>query len=286
MPDEIRTVYYDAGLQVEAYRFVGVKQKFPPHFHDYYVIGFIEGGQRYLACRQQEYIIHPGDIIIFNPRDVHTCEQVDGRALDYRCINIQPERMMEIVQEITGRSDLPVFTQTVLCQSEFAPSLQELHAMICEGEPDFIKEERFFLLMGQLFQEYSDTPADGFYEVGVGFQDVCDYMEANFAGAVSLDELSALAGLSKYHFLRSFTRERGISPYSYLETVRIGHAKKLLEQGVPPADTALQTGFSDQSHFSNFFKRFIGLTPRQYMRIFIDERQVERIPPVKGVKGV
>lgn len=286
MPDEIRTVYYDASLQVEAYRFVGVKQKFPPHFHDYYVIGFIEGGQRYLECRQREYIINPGDIIIFNLRDVHACEQVDGRALDYRCINIQSQRMMEIAQEITGRSYLPAFAQTVLYQSDLAPSLRELHAMICEGESDFIKEEQFFLLMGQLIHEYTDVSACEAYEGGAGFQDVCDYMETNFAGAISLDDLSALAGLSKYHFLRSFTRERGISPYSYLETVRIGHAKKLLEKGTPPADTALLTGFSDQSHFSNFFKRFIGLTPRQYMRIFSNERQMEPVLPTKGDQGV
>lgn len=52
--------------------------------------------------------------------------------------------MMEIAQEITGRSYLPAFAQTVLYQSELAPSLRDIHAMICEGESDFIKEEQFF----------------------------------------------------------------------------------------------------------------------------------------------
>jgi len=33
-------------------------------------------------------------------------------------------------------------------------------------------------------------------------------------------------------------------------------------------EVAFQTGFSDQSHFSNFFKKLIGLTPKQYMKIF------------------
>lgn len=86
--------------------------------------------------------------------------------------------------------------------------------------------------------------------------------------SITLDDLSKLAGLSKYYLLRSFTKQKGISPYSYLETIRIGKAKKLLEQGVLPVDAALQTGFSDQSHFSNFFKKFIGLTPKQYMNIY------------------
>jgi transcriptional regulator GlxA family with amidase domain len=69
--------------------------------------------------------------------------------------------------------------------------------------------------------------------------------------------------------LRSFTKQNGISPYSYLESIRIGKAKKLLEQGIAPIDVAIQTGFTDQSHFTNFFKKFIGLTPKQYMNIYI-----------------
>jgi len=85
---------------------------------------------------------------------------------------------------------------------------------------------------------------------------------------ITLNELSALTGLSKYYLLRSFTKQKGISPYSYLETIRISKAKKFLEQGIAPIDVALQTGFTDQSHFTNFFKKLIGLTPKQYMNIF------------------
>ncbi|GMX63343.1 AraC family transcriptional regulator [Paenibacillus elgii] len=284
MPNEIRTVCYDTDLQIEAYRFEGIMQKFPNHFHDYYVIGFIEEGQRYLQCNHQDYIIHPGDILIFNPRDIHSCEQIDEKVLDYRCINIQPDRMRQVVLEITGRDYLPDFTHNVICRSELASSLQELHHMICEGETDFVKEELFFFLIGQLMQDYSDTSAEGTaQERDSEFQAVCDYMETNYFQKITLDELSGMVGLSKYHFLRSFTRQRGISPYNYLETIRIGKAKKLLEQGIAPVDAAHQTGFSDQSHFTNFFKRFIGLTPRQYMRIFLHANPVERSAPKEDI---
>ena len=60
----------------------------------------------------------------------------------------------------------------------------------------------------------------------------------------------------------------GICLYYLLENIRIGKAKKLLEQGVPPVEAALQTGFSDQSHFTNYFNRFIGLAPGVYRDIF------------------
>ncbi len=276
MPNETRTVCYDTQLQIEAYRLEGIMQRFPNHFHDYYVIGFIEKGQRYLLCKNREYIINPGDIVLFNPKDTHSCEQLDGKTLDYRCINIQPEVMKRTALEITGREYLPQFSQTVLCRSELAGPLRELHCMICQDETDFVKEELFLFLMGQLLQEYSDTTSERMVQEQTSeFKTVCDYMETNYAKPITLDELSALTGLSKYHFLRSFTRQRGISPYRYLETIRVSNAKKLLEQGVSPADTALLTGFSDQSHFTNFFKKFIGLTPRQYMRIFLNEAQIQ-----------
>lgn len=70
-----------------------------------------------------------------------------------------------------------------------------------------------------------------------------------------LDDLSKVTGWSKYHLLRSFTKQKGISPYSYLETIRINHVKKLLEEGVMPVDAADITGFSDHSHMTKFFKR-------------------------------
>ena len=273
MASDVRTVCFDSDLKIEAYRFEGIMQKFPNHFHDYYVIGFIENGRRCLLCRGREHMINAGDMVIFNPLDTHTCEPADGKALDYRCINIKPDIMRRAVREITGEERLPRFTQNVIYHSELAPCLREVHLMIMEEQSDFKKEELFLFLIEQLLAEYSDAvPAPAPPEPSLEIKAVCDYLESDYAQAITLDDLSSLTGLSKYHLLRSFTRQKGISPYSYLETIRIGKAKKLLENGVLPIDTAFQTGFSDQSHFTNFFKKFIGLTPRQYMKIFTEDK--------------
>lgn len=67
MRKEIKTVVYDDELRLEAYRFEGVVQPFSNHFHEYYVIGFVEGGERCLSCRNQEYTIGKGNVILFNP---------------------------------------------------------------------------------------------------------------------------------------------------------------------------------------------------------------------------
>ncbi|KLU64874.1 HTH-type transcriptional activator RhaS [Desulfosporosinus acididurans] len=269
MVNEIRNICYDTDLNIEAYQFLGIMQKFPNHFHDYYVLGFIESGKRYLTCNNQDYILNAGNITIFNPHDTHACEQVDGKALDYRCINIEPNIMRRTAAEITGNDSLPHFKQTVLYHNELAASLRELNLMIFEEENDFIKEELFLFLIEQLIEEYSDTIPKSFsQEPTTEIKTACAYLESNYAQPITLDKLSELTELSKYHLLRSFTRQKGISPYSYLITIRINNAKKLLEQGMSPLDVAFQTGFSDQSHFSNFFKKLIGLTPKQYLKIF------------------
>ncbi|MDL2031045.1 AraC family transcriptional regulator [Bacillus subtilis] len=274
MQNETRTLQLDPHLHIEAYRFKGIMQKFPNHFHDYYVIGFIEKGQRYLACQDQEYIINPGDLLLFNPRDTHSCEQIDGRTLDYRCINVMPDIMEKAVKEITGAGHLPYFSQHVLFRHELTASLQELHILISEEKQALRKEELFLHLLEELIRRYSDvTFLSSVPEPSDEVKMVCEFLEEHYAENVTLNDLSELTGWSKYHLLRSFTKQKGITPNSYMETIRINQAKKLLEQGVRPIDAAFQTGFSDQSHMTKFFKRQVGLTPKQYMKIFEKELQ-------------
>ncbi|WP_411680705.1 AraC family ligand binding domain-containing protein [Clostridium thailandense] len=270
MQNEVRTICFDTELNIEAYSFKGIMQKFPNHFHEYYVIGFIESGQRYLSCKNKEYIIEPGDLTLFNPGDNHTCEQIDGKTLDYRCINIQQEIMRKAVLEITGKDYLPYFKEPVLFHSDLVSTLCELHLMVMSNEKDFKKEEIFLFLIQQLISEYADTlSSNASQEVNAEIHAVCEYLEANYMKNITLNELSNLIGVNKYYLIRSFTKQKGISPYSYLETIRISKAKRLLEQGASPIDVAFQTGFTDQSHFTNFFKKLIGLTPKQYKNIFI-----------------
>ncbi|WP_324824617.1 AraC family transcriptional regulator [Sinanaerobacter sp. ZZT-01] len=269
MVKEIRTVKYDAELKIEAYHFQGIMQKFPNHFHDYYVIGFIESGYRYLSCKNKEYTIEPGDLTLFNPGDNHACEQIDGKTLDYRCVNIRPEVMRDAVFDITGKNYLPYFETPVIFRSELASSLRELHLMLLQEEKGFHKEEVFFFLLEQLIEEFAEQDTVLFQtEESTEVRAVCEFLEENYMKNITLNDLSDLIGLSKYYLLRTFTKQRGISPYSYLETIRIDKAKKMLEEGISPLEAALQTGFSDQSHFSRFFKKFIGLTPKQYQNIF------------------
>lgn len=180
--------------------------------------------------------------------------------------------MKKVMMQINGEDSLPSFKHNVLYHSEFVSNLRELHMKISQEDHEFKKEELFFYLLEELIQTYSDLAiVPQAFEASDEIKTVCAYLEENYTKTIKLSDLSALTGWSKYHLLRSFTKQMGISPYSFLETIRVNHAKKMLEQGNKPIEVAFLTGFSDQSHLTKYFKSLVGLTPKQYMRIFENE---------------
>lgn len=267
---EQRHVYYDRDLKIEVYQLSGIVQKFPNHFHDYYVIGFVEGGSRHLWCKGEEYDLSAGDLILFNPRDNHYCAPLGGEILDYRAVNLDTNVMRHAVEEVTGHVYTPRFTQNVVFQSEIARSVGDLYQAIVSCAPKMEKEEALFCLLEQVLQDYA-VPADETSDNAEPNQQIkllCAYMEEHFAENITLDDLLAMTDFGKSYLIRSFTKHVRVSPYRYLQTIRLEKAKKFLEQGIPPVEAADMAGFADQSHFTNFFKSFIGLTPKQYQRIF------------------
>lgn len=264
MKQETRTFVYDEDLNIEAYRFEGFVRPFPGHFHEYYVLGYVESGQRTLSCKNQEYAVNPGHILIFNPGDSHSCIQSDGGTLDYRGFNISIEVFLHLAEETDGKRELPVFSPNVIFDSETARCLRTLHDMVMNGVRSSDKEEYLLLLAALLIEKYGQPLPCHIPRYGEEIQRVCDFIEQNHSEHIRLDQLCRCAGLSRSTLLRAFTRSKGVTPYRYLENIRIAQAKKLLEQGVPPAEAALRTGFSDQSHFTNYFDRFIGLSPGVY----------------------
>lgn len=267
---EQRHVYYDRDLELETYRLSGVVQKFPNHFHSFYVIGFIEGGKRHLWCRGREYDLSSGDLILFNPNDNHYCAPIDADPLDYRAVNIKPSVMLRAAREITGRDDAPRFIQNVVCQSDITQSLGALYDAIAGRAPRLEREEALFFLLEQVLREYAGSFGEGAVRPSPQIQSLCAYMDGHFAENITLDALCAMTSFGKSYLLRSFTKQVGVSPYRYLQAVRLDRAKKFLERGIAPIDAAGLAGFSDQSHFTRYFKDFTGLTPKQYQRIFMD----------------
>lgn len=268
MKKDIKTAVYDEELRIEAYRFEGTRQPFPNHFHDHYVIGFVEDGTRRLSCKNKEYLIGQGSIVLFHPGDNHACGQTDEGAFHYRGINISTAVMLDLAEEITGKRELPGFSENVICDREVLCHLRRLHEMIMDGIRDFGKEENLLLLLSGLLQNYGKPFESCVPVCSEEIERACRFMEKHFAERIYLEQICREAGLSKSALLRAFTKSKGITPYRYLETIRINEAKKLLSDGASPLDAAIRTGFCDQSHFTKYFTEFIGLAPGVYREMF------------------
>lgn len=90
---------------------------------------------------------------------------------------------------------------------------------------------------------------------------VIDYVEANLARAISIDELASAAALSPFHFAREFKRVLGQAPHSYVVERRIAHATKLLSgNGFDVEEVARRSGFAHGSHLSRHLKSRYGVS--------------------------
>lgn len=80
-------------------------------------------------------------------------------------------------------------------------------------------------------------------------------------------ELSAAVGMNHHHFSRMFKRSTGLAPYQYQSNIRLERAKQLLAEGRSPIiDVAYETGYSNPSQFSTFFRKRTGVSPSDFRR--------------------
>jgi AraC-like DNA-binding protein len=93
-----------------------------------------------------------------------------------------------------------------------------------------------------------------------------EYLRERWDAPVSLAELSAVAGLSRFELARRFREQVGLPPHAYQLDLRIRTARALLEAGEPPAAVAAACGFADQAHLTRTFRRLVGVTPGRYAR--------------------
>lgn len=147
MRNDIRTLCFDEDLQLEACCFQGITQPFPNHFHEYYVIGIVEAGQRQMTCRDREYTIQAGNVLVFQPGDNHGCRQMGGKPFSYRSFHIPKETVRLWARKLGLEEELPCFEDNVIMDRELAASLRKLHEAVMGNCSREQKEEAMALFL-------------------------------------------------------------------------------------------------------------------------------------------
>lgn len=102
---------------------------------------------------------------------------------------------------------------------------------------------------------------------GFKLHQITDWMAEHLAEEFHLDQVAALAGLSKFHFNRLFKSATGVSPSRYHINLRMDEAKRQLRESKKSiVEIALDVGYATPSHFAQLFRRETGLSPSHYRR--------------------
>lgn len=94
------------------------------------------------------------------------------------------------------------------------------------------------------------------------------YIQNNYTLDININDLICESGLSPAQFRKLFKQIVGFSPNQYIIFLKLNKAKSLLESGeVNVSEAAYISGFSDVFYFSSVFKKKIGLTPSQVLKL-------------------
>jgi AraC-like DNA-binding protein len=221
---------------------------------------------------------------------LHPDELHDGRAegpglFGYRQIYIDPVRIAAALPALTGRPAPLPFASPVTDD----PVLARVVRMAFARAPEPLELDALVLALAEGLLRSSAAGSTGALRCRVDLPAVArgrDYLHSRLA-IVQSSEIEAVTGLDRYQFARQFRALYGTSPYRYsvmrrldVARARLGGAAgpglplggaagpELAARGAAPlAETAVETGFADQAHFTRTFKAAFGMTPGRYAKL-------------------
>jgi len=235
---------------------------FPRHSHDQFGVGVMGFGGHRSWSGVGSVTAFAGDVITVNPGEMHDGAPLTGGARSWRMIYFDPGVMAkEVDEELAGAIEI---VRPVARDAMMARLFERLFAHLTSERMDMLATEESLVccLMGLLVRHGAKRPAEDGRSVCVA--KAIRRLDAAVDEPVSLRELAAISGVSRFKLLRSFGREVGITPHAYLVQKRVRAARKLLAGGETPAQAAMLAGFADQSHMTRTFMHQLGFTPGRY----------------------
>lgn len=244
---------------------INIQHIFPCHIHNSYSLGMIQRGQRIVQVDGEPHTVSANECFIINPNQPHSCRIDAQGGQDYCVISISPRLFYEIFREMFGKDGFPYFSQVripdPLIVARLANWLEK------QSPKKLTDEQEFNNILRELILRYADL------EISMQPKHIrrlvvtiaCEYIEMNSNRMIHMDEIANMAHISPFYLNRMFREEIGVPPYAYLLQTRIKKSLNFLLRTNSIAQTSCFMGFSDQSHFTRFFKRDIGVTPKRFL---------------------
>lgn len=261
------------------------QEPFPRHKHEFSEVVLITGGKGLHVVGDESWPLAAGDVFVIGGPRAHAYRNL--RKL--RLINIlfQPEKLRLPLVDLTllpGYHALfslePAWRRRHRFSNRLRLSPREMTTLLAWIDQmddelqrrapgfGFMATALFMQIVGFLSRRYEQVrDADARHLLKIAR--AISHLEARADAVVNLDELAAVAHMSKRSLVRAFHDATGVSPIAYLIQLRINRAAALLRASTDSiTDIALRVGFADSNYFTRQFRKQTGMAPRRYRQIY------------------
>ncbi len=240
---------------------------FPEYLAEDYHINLIPSAPPPLTINRKDHFFNKKSVIATPPGVLISCKH-SLPTQDYYMVTISKNRFQEILSSISSKSkftvplSFPYSHQLFSCASTLMQEFEKrdigyefmVQSLLTEFIIQLIREGRILENMEKSIGKnynYADR--------------ALEYLRTYYNASISLDDLCMELNLSRYHFIRIFKAQTGVTPHAYLINLRLEHALEYLsEKDFPLEQVSTLCGFVNQAHFSQCFKKKYGITPTQY----------------------
>ena len=249
---------------------IGTLKSLEPHISrreklESYLFFIVTEGSGTVTLHGSTRKIKAGDCVWIDCLEPYSHESSLSQPWSLMWVHFNGCQAPEFYRLYMGRDGPAVYTPPSL--SPYMESLQSLYRLQQQKDAltDLLSHRYLTDLIAQIFRDTFQNQAGAF--VPQKFMDIRSYIEAHYAEKLTLDGLSCMFYLSKYHLLREYQCLFGITITGDITARRLSHAKSLLRFSSDSIETiALQSGFQTSSYFIKVFKRYESMTPLEYRR--------------------
>lgn len=248
--------------------FTNVKQSnkiFHPHFHNTYSVGITHKGLYKSINQNNTFSFYTYSTRVNNPLELHSG---NSQFWDNHYLYPNIQLMEDLYFQIYYDKNTPIFKTHIIQDMILYKKLYKVFQSYYLKENKLILETNLINALLYLIINHCQKvkSLDNYFNNSKLIKQSLEFINDNLNEIISLDKLASNVSLSKYHFLRVFKKELGVTPHQYILNQKIENAKNYITKGHSITEAALEFGFNDQSHFNRNFKRFYDYTPAQLIK--------------------